>query len=1270
MTVTNAFVDFLPAFFAVFTPPSFRGTDFPGYLARPPGQRTGDEASIVDAAVVIPLLGLLGFAPGEQTYNRQKHGDRPDFAPEHALYGTCFVVEDKATALSLDFDMSIPNSHLAQLARYARTGGLRIGLLTNGTTLTAWRFDDPDVPQSLFEFDIAAAVSEWKTGGEAGLTASTVATLRLLFDTFRQAAFTDPDRLEQEVAIDLATWQKQALPLTADSGHETKLVEVVKLLLSEVQRDARRKLQACLERFDTFSYESERVTPQSPQLAADELKALREGVIAALMSLAPILGLNGTESNAVESALMRLEADARAFANTGALLAFVLATINAVRQRGATTGARAARPFQNLNTFTALRDATQKYGDRAFAWHQRRLSLRAEYRADIAVRDDYSVWVTLVQETMLGDMDETAQRDEFALQAAYVVFIRLLLLRVCEDKGIFRNRFISDGGLKHWREDIDRYLQFADGESAYDPLLDMAYLNAKNIYAHFFTERELFNWYRLERPLLLLALHQLSRFDFAQVQSDLLGTIYGTYVDRKEKKKKGQYYTPPAIVRYILDEVGYREENAIASPNRRLIDPACGSGTFLVEAAQRLVAAYRKAGTQTNDPLEVLRRVRNNLVGFDLNPFACYLAEVNLLIQTLDLVKDACDATGKPPRLEPFHIYNVDALARPDHTYYGATFSTLLADELQEVDAIKTRASGTPYANGFAFVVANPPYGAKLTEEYKARLTEDYAEVFSGRVDSYVFFYKLGLELLGPGGKLGFITPNTFLMGVQARPLREQMLLAGRITEIVDLPQGIWRDATVDCALLLLAKEPDAAKREANVVSVRLMGLNDELDKLTDRTWTESLSQPQSAWTDAPNFDFAIRADPLLKQIEEACRVPANGGSDTRIVRLSEVTDSTQGIIPYETEAQGKANLYIKPVKEIPANEPDWKPLLDGESYVGRYELRWDNNKYHLKYGDWLCRGREPRFFEKPKLLVQDMRNHSLQRRLVAMYDDRQFYNRHNYSNIIAKGSEYDLKYILALFNSRLLNYWYARRFDNVHVNPSHFRQLPIYPADTETQAKLVALVDKLLAVHAELNRFREQDYKIDPVCRRVSVPYDRLLQDLLFTNGSVLTLTLFDALASSSVAIAPGADLQATVSSKVYERGDRVVLRFHLFALTVPDAQLRRYLAGFLSRPQWQGQQWDGLKSAVHIPDGDDALTAFFALEAQRITHIENLLDAVTRLDDNIDVRVLDLYGITDAADRARILGSASAQEDDETAANVNATEPDGILTQEKNTA
>jgi len=107
------------------------------------------------------------------------------------------------------------------------------------------------------------------------------------------------------------------------------------------------------------------------------------------------------------------------------------------------------------------------------------------------------------------------------------------------------------------------------------------------------------------------------------------------------------------------------------------------------------------------------------------------------------------------------------------------------------------------------------------------------------------------------------------------------------------------------------------------------------------------------------------------------------------------------------------------------------------------------------------------------------MRNRALKRRLVATFDDQKFYNRHNFSNIIAKDANYDLKYVLALFNSSLLNYWFARQFDNVHINPSYFRQLPIYPADMRTQANFVRLVNDILSRHAELNKFREQGYNI-----------------------------------------------------------------------------------------------------------------------------------------------------------------------------------------------
>ncbi len=144
---------------------------------------------------------------------------------------------------------------------------------------------------------------------------------------------------------------------------------------------------------------------------------------------------------------------------------------------------------------------------------------------------------------MLGTLDEEKRKDEFALQAAYVVFIRLLLIRVCEDKGVFQHRFLSDGGLKHWQEDIERYFVFTNG-NPYAHLLDIAYENAQNIYAHFFTGRELFNWYTLDRRRFILTLYQLSRFNFAEVDSDLIGTIYNTYVNRAEKRNKGQYYTP------------------------------------------------------------------------------------------------------------------------------------------------------------------------------------------------------------------------------------------------------------------------------------------------------------------------------------------------------------------------------------------------------------------------------------------------------------------------------------------------------------------------------------------------------------------------------------------------------------------------------------------------------------------------------------------------------------------------------------------------------
>lgn len=878
---------------------------------------------------------------------------------------------------------------------------------------------------------------------------------------------------------------------------------------------------------------------------------------------------------------------------------------------------------------------------------------------------------------MLGGLTEDQRRAEFALQAAYVVFIRLLLLRVCEDKGIFphQNRFVSDGGIIYWQETIERYLPFARG-NPYDRLLSMAYENAQNIYAHFFTGRDLFNWYTLDRERLIRALHRLNRFDFAGVDSDIVGAIYGTYLGRKQRKEKGQYYTPPPIVEYILDGVGYTGGRAIIGPNKRLIDPACGSGSLLVTAAKRLVAAYRDVGHGQLDPIAVLERAQDALYGFDLNPFACYLTEVNLLIQTLDLVKMALDA-GRQPHLRRFHVYNVDALARPrEMQFYQVAYDTALAAEHDEADRIKRREPGSRYANGFAFVVANPPYGATLTESYKATLHVDWPDVFRGEPDTYTFFLRLGVSLLGPAGKLGFITPNTYLMGANTTALRRALLDAGRIEEIVDLPSGIWTDANVDCVLLFLAVDTDAERRVANEVRVHLMAPDDKLGKLTARAWRETLTQPQSRWYRDPEHRIAIRHDPLLTHIEMACRVYPTARGEGVILTVGDVAATAHGIKPYEGTRDGPSNPYIQPRREVPPDEPEWKMLLDATAYVGRYEMRWGDAQPYIKYGPWLARPRENKFFAQPKLLVQAMRNRQLKRRLVATFDGEAFYNRNNLNNIIAKddtrasltdvdpmgGVRYDLKYVLALFNSRLLNYWFARRFDNVNINPAYFRQVPIHPADEGTQRRFVDVVDDLLAAHAALTAWRACGYTIrarPDGSALIDIPYDALQAEVQATHPDLGAFSLYDAWTTGHVSIPDGADRAATVSANVFVPArypTSLVLRHNRLWLDVPDDQTRRYLAGYLRAPRWRGKTWDDIKTEAVVWEDERGYAAFFAAEADRRREILDLAGRAAHLDALIDDMVLDLYGITDAADRARIMGSAPREdeEDDESGGEV----------------
>jgi hypothetical protein len=129
----------------------------------------------------------------------------------------------------------------------------------------------------------------------------------------------------------------------------------------------------------------------------------------------------------------------------------------------------------------------------------------------------------------------------------------------------------------------------------------------------------------------------IARFDFSNVRGDPLGELYQQYFDPKTRRALGEFYTSPDICDYIVDSTDYRQN----VQHRRLIDPACGSGTFLVSALDR----YKRDIEDESDFPSALRDLCNQarIVGLDIHPFAVVLAQIRFMLEILEEYKRAIE---------------------------------------------------------------------------------------------------------------------------------------------------------------------------------------------------------------------------------------------------------------------------------------------------------------------------------------------------------------------------------------------------------------------------------------------------------------------------------------------------------------------------------------------------------------------------------------------------------------------------------------------------
>ena len=445
-------------------------------------------------------------------------------------------------------------------------------------------------------------------------------------------------------------------------------------------------------------------------------------------------------------------------------------------------------------------------------------------------------------EGYLKEMD-IKNREKTAVEIAYAYIIQFILYKTLVDNefGKFKKEFeeIQKGIFECLKTNqLGKILGITNGISNEI---------SKNIYRPFAKEQEFINNKLLElyrKPK--NELHEVSpwldifvfikKYNFANVRNEIFGYIYENYLkELYEDTKKGQYFTDPAVVNFMLEQVGYNNGNIKKRLNNKpeenyisIIDPSCGSGTFLYSAVDQLIKSVPNGSEKSSKKIEEL--INDNIFGLDIAEFPLYLAEMNILMRMLPLIINEKYNNPIDKKIKVFKTH--DSIAEFQDTKLKYTLSdievayvksngqmklfaeklkmnyeTYVRDEDDLKEMKKTLENGEIPRRRFDYVIGNPPYVSynecskqkvlvfdsmkqkqvKLNNIYGVNLHSipDHRKKYSPKPNLYAFFIALGLALLKENGKLCYIIPQTILTAGDLDVLRYHLAKFTTIEKII-----------------------------------------------------------------------------------------------------------------------------------------------------------------------------------------------------------------------------------------------------------------------------------------------------------------------------------------------------------------------------------------------------------------------------------------------------------------------------------------------------
>lgn len=707
---------------------------------------------------------------------------------------------------------------------------------------------------------------------------------------------------------------------------------------------------------------------------------------------------------------------------------------------------------------------------------------------------------------------------------------RIIFLRMCEDRGIEKYELLRsigekdniygnlcsifkkadekyNSGLFHFKEERNRVT--LPDEITLNLIIDDKVL--KNIFRHLY--------------------YPNSPYEFSVMSSEILGNVYEQFLGKiirlteshrakieekpEVKKAGGVYYTPKYIVDYIVvNTVGKlcKGKTAQQISKLRFLDPACGSGSFLLGVYSYLLQyhldyytskknpkrykdqIYRKKDEEWNLTIKEKKRILlNNIFGVDIDSQAVEVTKLSLLLKVLEgESKDVFEKQQKlwRERALPDLGNNIkcgNSLIGQDYFIGGAQTSLFDEEELYRINTFDWEKEFKEIMDngGFDAVIGNPPYIS--VESTVKDVMEYYLRIFEtayGRANSFSLFIEKALQLINEDGHCGLITSNRILTNTQLSPLRKLLLVNSTINRILTFKKTVFK-AAVDTTVITFQKRKPSQKHSIEIWY--------DINDLTKRDFSTNKIH-HSTYLENPSYVFNVKQQEEFKEIIKKIK--------KKSIDLEELCYVKDGIILGGIKDLFLSNSYL---------DERYEKWLEG-SEVSRYNIDWKGRyicydkslieeelkrklqkakkkaltpsdfKKLSRSGIWL---RDSNIFRQEKILTRQNA-----KRLIGVLDEKHFFIKNSLHCIIPKNSKYNLKYILGQINSHLLDFYFQDKIGSTgeifsQMKIAYIKKLPIHivnfsdPIEKRRHDTIVKLVERILKLNEQLNKARIETKKI-----------------------------------------------------------------------------------------------------------------------------------------------------------------------------------------------